>query len=581
MQKTINLILFFLCFTLVSCSKPLSRNENHNLVVPRLFQENMVLQRDQLINIWGKALPSSTVKIKIQGKTYSVKSNKLGGWLKKIGPLKAGGPYRLSIKNKSEEVNIENIYVGEVFLASGQSNMNWSIAVTHDYADYYNKVGSYPGIFFFKNNHPPLDTKLYDFPKEFIWQEVGKDNLSTFSSVAYSFARKMKDTLQVPIGIVQAAKDSSRIEFFMSAESLKANNEFLDELARVAQKDSPKNYFSAINFQIPLEWKNQALELRLSDTILNNTVWINDYTKIFRKDPKSLIYNIKAFDFKTNSNILSRIKDTYATKDEIKRFLRGLNSSSIYLKNSPEKQIKLRASWQNYTNFSHEFPTLVFNSLINPLFPFSFKSVLWYQGESNTHEPEHYKKLFPIMVEDWRKSFINNELPFFTMQLHPYKETLETAQLAKFRLLQQELADNLDNVYMTTAIDLGDRANIHPLRKKHVGERLANLVLDKLYDVQTRGEAPSYKKHEIIDDQIIISFDKIGNKLHLKNPSPSYLEVSSDGNKFTRLPIKLDENQIIIKNTGIKYIRYAYAENPVMNIYNSAGLPLLPFEIEV
>ncbi len=572
------LILFVLFLT--ACSSPLSREQNQNLFMPNLFQNNMVLQRDRQVNLWGKALAGAKIRIKIQNKTYSTKAGKDGKWLAQIGPLRAGGPFELKVSSKNEQILLNKIFVGDVFLASGQSNMNWSITVTHDYPDYYNKVSQYPEIFFLNNNTSPSDKELDDIP-QIKWEEVSRDNMARYSSLAYAFARKMKDVLQVPIGIVQAAQDSSRIEFFMSQSSLKENNEFLEEIEKIENNQSPKNYFAGISFDMPQAWKNKALELRLSDTVLLNTTWLNDYIKIQRKSPKSLIYEIPVIDYKSRSNILTRVKDRYAKPNEIQRFMRGLNSSEIYLKNSPSEHIRLRGQWFTSVTFSHEFPSMVFNSLISPTFPYTFKSVLWYQGESNTSEPEHYKKLFNIMVNDWRERFNYSDLPFFTVQLHAYNDEEPNGQLAEFRLAQEELAEKIPNTYMTTAIDLGYQGDIHPLSKRKLGERLANLVLEKIFDSQFKAEAPSYRDYQIIDDKIYISFDNLSTGLKLKNPEPSFLEISRDGKNYKTVPIALQDNRLVLDAKKAKHIRYAHADNPVMNIFNNSNLPLLPFKLSI
>ena len=237
----------------------------------------------------------------------------------------------------------------------------------------------------------------------------------------------------------------------------------------------------------------------------------------------------------------------------------------------------------------HYQPTALYNAMTAPLINYTIKGFTWYQGEANTSRSEDYAKLQPAMIADWRKKWNNPNAPFLYVQLPGFMDMnyLPTeSQWAAFREAQLKSL-SVPNTAMAVAIDLGEWNDIHPDRKKEVGERLALAAEKVAYgekDIVHSG--PLYQTAKTDGNKIIISFSNTGSGL-ITNDSEELSEFAIAGadKKFVWAKAKIEGDKVIVWSEEISnpvFIRYAWADNPVNpNLFNKEGLPASPFQAEI
>jgi sialate O-acetylesterase len=230
-------------------------------------------------------------------------------------------------------------------------------------------------------------------------------------------------------------------------------------------------------------------------------------------------------------------------------------------------------------------PGFHYNAMIHPLIPFACQGVIWYQGESNNKDMERYEDILKTLILDWRSSW-DDELKFLIVQLAGFEARDERqfeGSWARTREAQQK-ATELPSVDIATAIDLGERKDIHPQHKKDVGARLSLLARHMAYqenDIVFTG--PSFKTMSIKNNKIIIEFENIGSGLVLKDQKLTGFYLSSDDQNFCPAQADLKNGKVILwsdKVTSPKHVRYGFSNFPNLSLYNKEGLPCFPFRTD-
>lgn len=233
-------------------------------------------------------------------------------------------------------------------------------------------------------------------------------------------------------------------------------------------------------------------------------------------------------------------------------------------------------------------PATLFNAMVAPATDYAVKGVLWYQGESNTDRPKAYAQLLPALIGDWRGKWRDSTLPFLYVQLPgfmDYRYLPSESNWAELRESQRK-ALSVPNTAMAVAIDLGEWNDIHPARKKEVGERLALLARKRVYGEDIVACGPLYRSHRKAGNTVTISFTDVGSRL-VANDGEMLGEfaVAGPDKKFVWATAEIIGDQVVVYSDAVpdpRYVRYAWADNPVhANLYNQEGLPASPFEIEV
>ena len=644
--------------------------------MPAIFSDNMVLQQKSLVPIWGKAQPKSSVKITTSWKqTAQVIADENGNWITKIKTPKAGGPYEMKIEFSDSNIVYRNILIGEVWLCSGQSNMEMPLAgwpprdtIFGSTKEIQNAANS--NIRFFTVARTVSDKAEFDCNGT--WVESNPETAARFSATAYFFGKKLYQELKVPIGLIHSSWGGTPVEAWTSgkyisqveqykdfveklnnsrdeieklykwlnskpiidvskkeAETRWQNLEFQDSMcAEINFDDSrwkeiilPQNWertevgsFDGViwfrkKIEIPESWLNKELVLELGpiddmDITFVNGIKIGGYEAegYWQIDR---IYSIPSEIVKEkNLTIAVRVIDTqggggiWGAPEKMK----------IHPKDSDET-ISLSGNWkylpvaeylsgkfyvigaanEEYFNrpklsvdLSSNTPTTLYNGMIAPLIPYRIKGVIWYQGESNTNNPELYKTLFPLMIKNWREDWKQGNFSFYYVQIAPYNYGQWT-QSQKLREAQLQTL-SVPKTGMVVTLDIGNPNNIHPGNKKDVGERLALWALAKDYNKKVIYSGPIYKSMKIVKDKIELTFDYADGGLVLKErDGENNFLIANEDKVFKKAMVKISGKKLIVYNPEIKNpvaVRYCWDNTSEATLFNKAGLPASSFRTD-
>lgn len=234
-------------------------------------------------------------------------------------------------------------------------------------------------------------------------------------------------------------------------------------------------------------------------------------------------------------------------------------------------------------------PTALYNAMIAPFEGLNLKGVLWYQGESNASKPYEYEALQVSQIQNIRKNFANPNLPFLFVQLpnfQDYQYLPSESNWAKLREAQRNAASKTPNTAMVVTIDLGEWNDIHPDNKKSVGDRLAMAANHLIYKSNEEYSGPIFQKQTIDNEKIILEFSHVGSGLKTNdNEPPTEFAIAGYDKKWVWADAKIDNDKLMVWSQKVKspkYVRYAWADNPVNpNLTNAKGLPASPFSTEM
>lgn len=556
--------------TLTILSILLISRAHGNVTLPKIFTDNMVLQRDAPIPVWGWASPGETVKVVLNGKTVSVKTAKNGKWLVKLPVMIAGGPYTLSVEGKNR-IALTNVLIGDVWICSGQSNMQWAVNQTNF---------QLTDTSFIKNAQIRLFTVYVDtdyMPREDVkgsgWQLLSVDNISKFSAVAFHFGRYTEQQLHVPIGLISDNLGATNIETWMSNDALMQFPQFkkviapdvergknFAQLTAEFEKMKPewyKNYYYKgigvdqqwykpetnladwkpidasgntwekepdlkdhdgevwfrTTFDVPEADRGKDYHIPLAQIDDYDIAWVNG-VKVGENYGKHNHhgYTVKADVLKPTGNVLVvRVFDVggiggFTTSP----FWTGavMKGTWIYKKGSAIDAAKFpKPVVPSATPFSS--PSVLYNGSIAPLTKLSIKGAIWYQGEGNADRGYEYRELFPAMINDWRKQWAQGDFPFLFVQLaNYYAESPKPVESPWAELREaQAMALVVPNTSMATAIDIGEAGDIHPKNKLEVGKRLGMAAMKVAYHKDVECSGPTLKEFHLQDNKVIVSYD--------------------------------------------------------------------------
>ena len=231
-------------------------------------------------------------------------------------------------------------------------------------------------------------------------------------------------------------------------------------------------------------------------------------------------------------------------------------------------------------------PAGLYNAMIAPLIPYGIQGAIWYQGESNAGRAYQYRKLFPDMIKNWRQDWGEGQFPFLFVQLANFMKTRpEPGDSAWAELREAQLMTlSLPNTGMAVIIDIGEADDIHPKNKQDVGKRLALWALAKTYGKDIVYSGPIYKSMKVDDGKIILSFDHVGGGLIAKGDEQlKGFAIAGADRKFVWADAKIEGDTVVVSSENVSEpvaVRYAWADNPVCNLYNKEDLPASPFRTD-
>jgi sialate O-acetylesterase len=545
---------------------------NANVSLPKIFSDNMVLQRNKLIPVWGWADTSEIVTVQFKQQIKKIKTSKSGTWLINLDAEMAGGPFELIVSGKNN-IHVSNILVGDIWLCSGQSNMEWNVRQS-DNSKNEISLANYPLI-----RHLKIPHNINAIPENDInnaaWKVCDSTTVSEFSAIGYFFAKNMYDSLKVPIGLINASWGGTIIETWIARNAFENSAEFKEMIAGLPEvnldsitklvaiaktkriellqntklKDLNTASFKEIELDdakwpemiVPKFWELQSVgdidgvvwlrkTINLTESE-SNEMSVLELSKIDDEDVTYvngiLVGSTKQWDLKRHYTIASGVlkagKNVIAIRITDNGQGGGIYGDAIDLKITVgNKKIPLAGNWKFMVESikskfgPNSFPSLCFNSMIHPLIPFAIQGVLWYQGEANVERALQYRIAFPLLINDWRKQWSNPSMPFYYVQLAPFNyppgNSNAGSSYAELREAQT-LTLQLENTGMAVTTDVGNPFNIHPTNKQIVGKRLSAIALNNLFNRKFVCEGPLFKSIEMVGDSIVANFANVGSGL--------------------------------------------------------------------
>src|SRR5689334_22429502 len=624
-----NKIIPVFCFAFL-----LMQTATGQVKLPRLIRDSMVLQRDSKINIWGWAAKNETIRIKFNGKNFKTTANSNGNWLLQLPAMKAGGPYTMTI-DATNHLVINNILLGDVWLCSGQSNMVHQMKLhSVRYADEI-AGADYPEIrHFWIPTITDLNKPHDDLPTGY-WKSANPHDVLEFSAVAYFFAKKIYEKYHVPIGLINSSVGGPPIEAWMSEEGLKQfpnisatiqKNKDTSYISSITKRTSVGAEIKETDMGMIGAWYDPAYVAKEWRTInipgywedqgvkeLDGVVWyrreidvpasmVNAPAKVFLGrivDADFLYINGKLVGnttyqypqrrYQLPAGVLKPGKNIFVVRVINNTDKGGFVPDKPYCLIAGRDTIDLKGYWQykvgevflpgsrSGNNFTFQYqPTALYNAMIAPLVNYTIKGFLWYQGEANTSRAKEYAMLQPAMIAEWRNKWKEGDLPFLYVQLPNFMEVNYLPSESQWAELREAQLNSLSvpNTGMVVAIDLGEWNDIHPDRKKEVGDRLA-LVAEKLAYGERNivSSGPIYQTSTIDGNKLIVSFTNTGSGLMTNDGEElSQFAIAGADKKFVWAKARIDGDKVIVWNDDIpnpKYVRYAWADNPHNpNLYN-------------
>jgi len=606
------------------------------LVLPQVFGDHMVLQRDQNVRFWGWAAPNEQISVEVDGFAVTTKASPEGKWEVLYPSHVAGGPYTIAVK-ASTRIELTDVWFGDVWVAGGQSNMEWKLGGKINNWEAEIADSDYPQIRFFD-----VPRELALSPHDNIsggeWRVAGPKTAADISAVGWFFAKSNHLEKGVPVGLIQSNWGGTPAEAWTSAERLlevpgyeKTAAEMLDatidwEALKKANDDREKLKWELIGDETSFmslgahlveyddsAWKTVSLP---NKEPIMDFVWVRKHVNL--KSAKgvrlymgeitqlcSVFMNGQLVSKESwqDSTGIVEISPDIARKGDNVIAIRASNSwdnrvwigrsGEMWLEASGKKQ-SLEGEWKYSNTLEPAMPKVerfnwkpgvLYNGMIQPIAGYGIRGAIWYQGESNADKPHLYNELFEAMIEDWRIRWRQGNFPFLFVQLANFMERKDLPQESQWAELReaQTQALQLPNTGMATIIDIGEANDIHPRNKQDVGRRLWAAARKVVFNEEVVFSGPSFSSQEIQGDRIILSFDQVGSGLMTTSGDPVGFAIAGADKQFVWAEAKIEGDQVVVWNDQIanpEYVRYAWADNPACNLYNKEGLPAVPFRTD-
>jgi sialate O-acetylesterase len=529
MENKMQIMVVLLCWLAVTSTVTAAPQVNG------LFRDNMVLQREMPVPVWGTTEPGEVITVTFAGQTVFGTADKYGRWMVELAPLMASSEGRemtITGADIAESVTIRNVVVGEVWLLSGQSNMQWEIAQTKFYG--LEKVtADYPLI---RESQVSRETSYYPLSDLSAlsrpWRACSPDTVGNFSAAGFFFGRRLHEELQVPIGLINATQGGTSIEVWMAPESFTGHP--------VLEKNEPiANEFN----------------LRISEG---------------------------------RDRFLERLKERDAWGNDVRETI----AAGRFPSREPDPTFRENVH-------QNQRPSSLFNSMIYPMVPYAFRGVLWYQGENNGGEDDTYVVKKKALIKGWRDLWGLGEFPFYFAQISSIdKPSDHPAGGGPFVPVRNAQLRSLviTNTGMAVTFDINETSDLHPQNKKDVGERLALWALAHDYGRDIEYSGPIYREHTVEGNRIRLFFDHVGSGLMVgkkegENPTQEivggtlqHFGLAGADNQWHWADVVIEGDTLVVSSPAVPEpvaVRYAYAANPAKaNLYNRAGLPASPFTTE-
>lgn len=615
-----------------------------------IFSDHMVLPRNIPVPIFGTGVPGKTVEVQFGVFRSQTMVKPEGTWKLTLPARPAGGPFKMKIRSAGQVFTYNDVLVGDIWLASGQSNMEWPVSRCKERDELRQEVNS--SIRLFRVTRSSVEAPATE--ARGTWFVGGSSAISNWSGIGTAFAIELNKRLKVPVGIVQATWGGTKIEAWTSLRALESDPKlqplideyfaqlrgFSDKLAdwqekanawdKANEKKDPGNagfdlgwfkrefddsswqqvalpapweqeeqreldgaVWYRYTFDLPEGWNGKSLRLELG------LIGTDDQTYFNGLKVGATIGKDKVRKYLIGAGILRPTKNVIAVRVWNRSGEGGLLGPVLKigpLDGSP--YLDLANTWQTRNELAIEppmeetqrrpvrpmgpgdrnSPAGAFNGMIQPLIPFGIKGVLWYQGEANVGSHDLYRSLFPALVSDWRSRWKRPDLPFFFVQLPGYGRTAnpEKREWAELRSAQ-ESALKLQNTEMVVTTDVSDHETIHPIQKREIGIRLANVALARVYGIANSAFTPYASNAKFTPTGVSIQFQNLYGGLRAFGDRNGF-EILIDGQWKDAEP-QLEYSYMVFRSEKpITGVRYNWSDAPMGTITNKVGLPLAPFQ---
>lgn len=527
-----------------------------SLTLAPIFASGMVLQRELPVCVWGTTEPGACIDVRIQGQFASAEADDCGQWRCTLAPLHASDAETLEVVADNDHIILSDVAVGEVFIAGGQSNMEFWMRYDKEVEEYRPSCAN-PRIRFYdqpKCSYPG-QMEDFDYSKVGIWRKATPDDLDYFSAVGYYCARGLEMVLDVPVGIVGCNYGGTTSAAWMRPEH-----------ARAVQPEL------AAAFDAKLQG------LTYEELLANGRVNAAKNDKGYATWPA------------WNEFFLPRTP----TMDEVKTFVAAEAEKSSGPADVGGLEI---GGAQGGAEDSHihpgmmtptkEAPGALYTYMVLPIAGFTARCVLWYQGESDDEidgAQWRHEEALRTVIADWRDAWQCPDLPFLVVQIPGFGDWMGMGpnDYVTIRACQQKVADTDEHVWLCSASDMGDKHDIHPKEKKPIGERLALLAMNHLLGMPIPADAPRCVGAERKGSFVILHFENAAGGMVIAGAECNALEVLSDGSPVPfRAAARGDELVVMLEGTpeGSLEVRFAWSNWFRTNLYNGAEIPALPFAV--
>ena len=515
-----------------------------DLTLPSLFSDHMVLQQDVTAPVWGWANPGDTIRVSVGGTSATAKTNPDGRWMVRLDKLPTTTtPVTLTIASTTKTITINDVLVGDVWLCSGQSNM----AMTMNQGNETNEAlpkANYPSIRYFAPRAPKRWILEPVTEIDGRWVVCTPETAARFSAVGYFFISELAQHVRRPLGLICSSWSGTTAQEWTSLKALTAD---------------------------------PALKTKYADPLLDK---IANADKVRAAHAEWLANGGAAF------------------KEAMRKYDNETHDAKVRGEKIPPPPTYPTSEPFKFEDRSHV--TSLFNTMIYPLMPYAITGVLWYQGESNNGD-ELYHKLFSAMIRDWRQHWGQGDFPFLFVQLPNYTaRSTRPADAGGITIVREQQVMALSvtpRTGMAVSVDCGDPGNIHPAFKSAIGRRLSLLARRMVYGEDILASGPTYVSQRVDGNKISLKFSNVGTGLKLgvppkgsATPLPSTTEVkgfaiAGANKKFFWATATLAGSDTVIVNSDQvsepTMVRYAWENNPEVNLYNSADLPPSPFRTDM
>jgi sialate O-acetylesterase len=487
--------------------------------LPHIFSSHMVLQQDKPIVVWGWANPGEAVSVEVAALSGKSSADEKGEWKVTLDPLKASDqPVTMTI-SAGNKIVLDDVLVGEVWVCSGQSNMEFGIGNVEN-ARQEIAAANYPQIRLMKVAKAWKAEAQSDTDGE--WkvctpESITKGGWNGFSAAGYFFGRELHQQLKVPVGLIDATWGGT-----------------------VIQSWTPPVGFAAVP---ALKADNDRLQLAIPGTPEHD---------------------------RQLSAAIDRLTDWAA-----------LAKKSIDQHTLPPAPPTVPAELLGPNNV--QSATALFNGMIHPLVPFGIRGAIWYQGEANVGEGMLYTERMKGLITGWRSLWGEGDFPFYFVQLAPFNYGNKPENLPRSWEAQAAAEKQIPNTGMIVVNDIGNIKDIHPKNKQEVGRRLALRALTDTYGkTDLLSKSPTYQAMTTEGATLRVAFDNAGTGLSTRDGQPpTWFEIADAGQRaYVKADAKIDGKCVLLSAPGVTNpvaVRFAWSQIAEPNLVNSAGLPASAF----